>query len=162
MSGFPRHLSPQPHREQWSRVLRWRERMRAAMTPPCADPNEAMDFCLAFFMNAYHLRDWLQATDPALKPAIASYVHGSRALSLARDLCNGSKHMALKSASVDAHFLTAMEYVPQPLSGEHGPNYRLTMLTDTDRMEMGTLADQCIESWRSFMTAHGLPIPAPE
>jgi hypothetical protein len=67
--------------------------------------------------------------------------------------------MTLTSASVDARFLTAMEYVPQPLSGPPGPNYRLMMLTDDERIEMATLADQCIESWRSFMTAHGLYVP---
>lgn len=152
-------MSPEPHREQWSRVLRWQQRVRVALTPPCAAPNDAMDLCLALFMNIYHLRDWLVATDPTLQAKVASRVHGSRALSLARDLCNGSKHMTLTSASVDARFLTAMEYVPQPVSGQPGPTYRLVMLTDGEKVEMATLAEQCIESWRSFMIAHGLHVP---
>jgi hypothetical protein len=152
-------MSPEPHREQWSRVLRWRERVQVALTPPCATPNDAMDLCLALFMNIYHLRDWIAATDTTLRSAISSHVHGSRPLSLARDLCNGSKHMTLTSASVDAHFLTAMEYIPQPLSGEPGPAYRLMMLTDNEKIEMAILADQCIDSWRSFMSTHGLHVP---
>jgi hypothetical protein len=160
MSGFPRHLSPAPHREQWSRVLRWRERVRVALSPPCANPDDAMDMCLALFMNLYHLRDWIKSTDATLDRAINAHVRSSRPLSLARDLCNGSKHMSLTSASVDARFLTAMEYLPPPLSGEDGPSYRLMMLTTTERIEMGELADLCIESWRSFMAAHNLHSPA--
>lgn len=152
-------MSPEPHREQWARVLRWRERVRVALSPPCADPNDAMDLCLALFMNVYHLRDWLKATDADLGGAVDEHIRRSRPLSLARDLCNGSKHLRLTDASIDARFLTAMEYEPAPLTGEAGPSYRLMMLTNEDRMEMGELADQCIESWRSFMHAHGLHIP---
>jgi hypothetical protein len=118
-----------------------------------------MDFCLALFMNLYHLRDWIQATKPELQPLIATYVRESRDLRLARDLCNGSKHLSLNRASVDPRFLTAMEYQPPSLSGEPTPSYRLLMLTDSEKVELPALADRCIDSWRAFMTAHGLHVP---
>lgn len=157
MAGFPRHTSPQPHREQWARVLRWHERLRIIMREPQADPNDAMDVCLALFVNLHHLGEWITGTDPSLKPAVRSHVHGTPALQLARDLCNGSKHLTLTSASVDPRFLTAMEYVPPPLAGEpDGPGYRLMMLTDEARIDMLTLAGEAIESWRRFLDAHGL------
>jgi len=118
-----------------------------------------MDFCLALFMNIYHLRDWIQGTQPELGPLLATHVHESWDLRLARDLCNGSKHLNLTHASVDPRFLTAMEYQPPSLSGAPTPPYRLLMLTDSEKVELPALADRCINSWRAFMTAHGLHVP---
>ena len=46
-----------------------------------------------------------------------------------------------------------------PLSGEPGPTCRLMMLTDGEKIDLGTLADQCVESWRSLMTMHDLHVP---
>lgn len=133
------------------------------MTPPNAGPNEAMDLCLALFVNVYHLRNWILGTDPTLRSAVDKYVQESQALGLARDLCNGAKHLTLTRASVDARFLTAVEYVPPPLKGPNtGPTYRLLMLTDRGKVDMASLADTCIESWRVFMAAHGLWMPTPQ
>jgi hypothetical protein len=151
MSGFARQVNPEPHLEQWRRVLRWRERLRGKRAQLNADPNDEMDVCLALFLNLYHLRDWILAADPTLDAALAEYVHTNRALCLAHDLCNGSKHMRLTSPKVDSEYLTAMEYDPQSEIA-----YRLVLLADGQKFELLALADECIELWRRFLEGRGM------
>jgi hypothetical protein len=65
----------------------------------------------AFFMNCYHLKDWVQhdaAARPGikeddLKKAVEAYVGATESLMIARDLCNGVKHLVRKPSSFAGH-----------------------------------------------------------
>ena len=55
----------------------------------------AKDATNAFFMECYHLKDWLKK-DPRIKPVdVEAFITGSKFLSLAADLCNSLKHAGL-------------------------------------------------------------------
>jgi hypothetical protein len=57
---------------QFARVSRWRERVVAAANgEPSADE---LDFLLAFFESAYHLRDWLVETKAVSNVEVDGYV----------------------------------------------------------------------------------------
>ena len=152
--SFARHLQEKPYLEQWERIYRWHGRLCSAFSKVDTDADDAMDVCLALFMNIYHLRDWIMAYQSSLKPHLNSLFDANRCLQLARDLCNGSKHLQLNPSrvSVDANFLTCREYVPPPISGKQiGPHYKLLMLADGDKTDLFEMAHECIQSWGRFM-----------
>ena len=59
-------INPSPWKEQYARMLRWRERMDSAR-----EPNESfvLDNIHSFFIACFHLKDWLTA-DRSVNPAI--------------------------------------------------------------------------------------------
>jgi hypothetical protein len=63
------------------------------------ESDEYIDDIYAFFQACYHVKDHL-INDPAYtkhsKEQIEDYVTSTRALAICADICNGSKHLALK------------------------------------------------------------------
>jgi hypothetical protein len=78
------------------------------------------DVVYAFFINAYHLGDWMIVDGVATKEEWHRFVSDHFELGLCRDLCNGVKHRRLNQpASVDPSPWTRREYVPvAPDGGE--------------------------------------------
>ena len=52
---------------------------------------------LAFFMNCYHLKDWIKndISDTSLNAAVEDYINQNACLKLCADICNGAKHLDL-------------------------------------------------------------------
>ena len=101
--------------DQLQRVERWYERARAATSEGLSSgiSEHGWDDIYAFFINAYHVGDWLIADDVIEKPRWDSFVESSPDLSLCRDLCNGAKHRRLrKHSTVDLSPWTRREFVP--------------------------------------------------
>src|SRR5262245_63804391 len=96
--------SPRRWQDQYDRMSRWHQRISK---PRRVDFN-LIDDCDAFFANAFHLKDWLQA-DTTLpreirevrkrgkerSTVVEDYLEGNLWLRLCADLANGSKHMVL-------------------------------------------------------------------
>ena len=64
--------TPRGWREQYDRMLRWRERLRA---PGGMDEHRRDDY-YAFFVVCYHLKDWLK-NDSAVQKKIPTSRHSS-------------------------------------------------------------------------------------
>lgn len=152
MSFAGRH-HPHPCQEQWERVLRWQERLLHAD----GGPDEAVDFAFALFTCVNHMRDWVLATDPALRSKVSQLCRESRELQLVRDLANGSKHHTLTKPAVDANHFTALEYIPPPRP-RGSPTHRLVLCSDGEKHELLPLAWQAVEAWGSFLRREGLLI----
>jgi hypothetical protein len=83
------------YREQLDRVRRFLERIEGRHRSHV----EFKDFMWSFFQHCWHLIDWLQhdaAASEAQKQGVKAKVHASALLALCRDLCNGTRHTALK------------------------------------------------------------------
>jgi hypothetical protein len=92
---------------QWARVLRWYDRFsRIERGVENYSPSDFSDDEMwAFFINCYHMKDWL-TNDPAsglTSRAVEDFVAKPPNLSLCGDLANGSKHAVLTRARVDPH-----------------------------------------------------------
>jgi hypothetical protein len=81
--------------DQWTRVQRWHNRVRAIGAGGGGDQEWALDLVFAFFMNCYHLRDWLIDSKHSTKEVVDAHIAGSEALVWCRDICNGMKHYRL-------------------------------------------------------------------
>ena len=114
------------------------------------------DHALAFFLNCYHLADWLYHDGFA---DARDYARTDAVLRVCRDLANGQKHLVLdarasapdttvsdRSATLAAHSLSHVFTI----AWTDGAG----QLQKKDALQ---LADACIASWRSFMAANGHP-----
>ena len=158
----PSHLGTD-WRDQWERVKRWHrrlERIRAA--PPlkgAPEEPQALDEVFAFFMNCYHLADWLANDHDNPHPEVWPFVEGSEPLRLCRDVCNGLKHYRLDPAKRTTHnpnWTTTAISEPVVITGQGsrlvGPRPpRWVFLTDQGERDMFAVADECMEAWTGFI-----------
>ncbi len=96
---------PPKWNEQWERVERWYHRFQETDQGRVHDrPSDFyQDEVYAFFVNCFHLKDWLK-NDPAscsVASDVEQFVANSFNLRLCADLCHGSKHLVLTSPRVD-------------------------------------------------------------
>jgi hypothetical protein len=85
-------------REQYDRMHRSYELLLAVSRgehPDARSSDSARDALYHFFQDAYHLRDWIATTTPAIGGQIEERIHASKPLCLCADLCNGTKHFRL-------------------------------------------------------------------
>jgi len=100
-----------PAHEQWGRILRWLQRLRAVMSDDQSSDSERMDFLQTVLLQCFILRDWLGQPLPPV--AVAAFQEHD--LQLCRDVANGQKHLRLSRPSVDPDYLTVRIYEPGPL-----------------------------------------------
>jgi hypothetical protein len=101
--------------DQLRRAQRWHRRATAAIGNARAGgmSDDDWDDIYAFFMNAYHVGDWMIADGACTRTDWYNLVKDHFELSLCRDLCNGVKHRRLTGKpAVDASPWTLREYVP--------------------------------------------------
>ena len=58
------------------------------------------DEVYAFFLNCYHLKDWIKndgAAGVSAQNRVEAFINSSRPLKLCADICNAHKHLQLKS-----------------------------------------------------------------
>jgi hypothetical protein len=143
-------------RGQLARVSRWRQRVVAAANgEPSADE---LDFLLAFFESAYHLRDWLVETGAVSNVEVDGYVASHIELQLCRDIANGFKHHKLRRPSIDAEFGIVNQYVPR---NERGRRYRLpngewTILANGTQLGLVDLSERGLLLWNQFLVQRNL------
>ena len=159
--------------DQWDRVRRWHRRVRVIGDRAPAGgvfPNPmggqgvyeawALDLIYAFFMNCYHLRDWLIRSGAATKDDVDDHIDHSDALRWCRDICNGMKHFKLdadKRTTTYQSWTTASESKvvvsgspdrPEPVAGFYWSF--VDPPTGTTR-DMFQLADACMKDWATFL-----------
>lgn len=157
MSG-PSHIGEDWH-GQWQRIQRWYDRINPRRhNLPDDYMVEAkallLDDVFAFFMNCYHLRDWLIESGAKARSEVDDYIAGNDALALAKDICNGMKHCRLqlvpprgRRPPANPHWTTtADEMTPMPPEPA-----RWHFVTDGGRVDMFWTADQCMTAWREFL-----------
>ena len=84
------------YQEQFERVKRWYKLFEETNNGRIHDkPTEFYeDEVYAFFMNCYHLKDWIKNNPAAASVAITVevYIDNNPELLLCADICNGLKH----------------------------------------------------------------------
>lgn len=128
-------------RGQLERAHRWQNRLIHAANTGSGDLE---DFAFVFFQTCYHLREWLQKTSSIPSNDIEALFTHTHELRLCRDICNGTKHLTLRNASVDAEFSIGREYDPNCTSG-----YRLFLIAD-HKYDLLDLAEHCMKILDDF------------
>ena len=149
--------------DQRARVGRWHKRLFAIGfgIPTDMSKADALDFVFAFFMNCYHLRDWVIGSGFKPEADVDAFIRGNPDMALCRDICNGLKHFRIHAKGASApNWSTATMFpstttvpaVPVPVPGrEPIPDERWEITTGTDNIDMFDLADRCLAAWDRFL-----------
>jgi hypothetical protein len=164
------------HREQFERMLRWYRRFEETSQGRAhsAASDDYVDEIYAFFLNCYHLTDWI-INDPALRDrvnwesAVKDWVRNNRSLRLCADICNSLKHLTItrKTWSGESpafgkkHFgISFSDKVAPASSSVPGalPTIALACEVDTSSgpEDAFQLATGCVAAWKEFWTKHSL------
>jgi hypothetical protein len=152
--GFAGRFAKRPYLEQFERAKRW----QAALTDADAssDISREVDIIYAFFMNCYHLRDWLEKSEAIEKAKVDDFFKQNKEMRICRDLCNSSKHLVLSEPSFgkDPDLLgdevtLFMEYNP---INEHD----FGIVVDYEKFKVLDLARRCIDLWTAFLDENKL------
>jgi hypothetical protein len=145
--------------DQWRRVLRWHARLARIRTAlPEADPEKAvaLDEVFAFFMNCYHLADWVETSGTKTPQEVEAFIGQSEPMQLCRDVCNGLKHSRLYGTATNPNWSTTASYFYEYERTESGlqqvrEGAHWVFVTDHGERDMFHLADQCVAAWRRFL-----------
>jgi hypothetical protein len=151
--------------DQWERVIRWHERLTPFRTAfPEQEParSYALDDVWAFFMNCYHLRDWLIRAGVKSQKEVDSFIDQSQAMRLCRDVANGVKHYKLnprKPTTTNANWTTMTYYTYTGREGEalREHAHRVFLPDQAKRFKVTAardvfeVADACMTAWRGFL-----------
>lgn len=122
---------------------------------------EFQDDMWSFFQHCWHIKDWVK-NDPQVWPAqvkaVSDMAHGSATLKICQDLCNGTKHLELKSpkSGVGASHKRVDIYI-----GPGEGRFELDCMIDDglgNPVSGKQLARDCIAEWEGILQAQGLAI----
>ena len=121
------------------------------------DPDECLDQIFNFYLNCYHLKDWLinDKNFPADKKQVEKYINQNWELKLCADLCNGQKHFVLKRPRsgdepkvAERKLRSRLETSPTCSISQH---IGYTINTKFGSMDALDLAAKCLNLWKTFV-----------
>ncbi len=138
------------YEEQFNRVLRWYERYKEINNGilHTKESDNYQDDVFAFFMNCYHLKDWIK-NDPSLTSKnldVESFVSNNNDLSLCADICNSIKHLKLNSKRSNRNHNFGSRKFKFNLG-----NYFISPKYSVGNQDAFDLATKCVEAWKKYI-----------
>jgi hypothetical protein len=151
------------HEEQFERVKRWYERFKRIDEGTSHEKSTEFyqDDVYAFFLNCYHLKDWIKhdSTVPkSVTSIVENFVGGSKHLAICADICNSIKHLTLtkpprsgKAPQWGSRNVKATLYEP---SSKSTVTVNYSIMTATGPMDAFDLATKCVQEWEQFIKSN--------
>src|SRR5262249_43315579 len=145
-------IEPTTAEEQVARVARYFRRFREYEDGLPADTGvspDHKDLVYAFFLNCYHLKDWIKA-DPVLAVLgnVETFINNSPALRLCADICNASKHFELTRPRSNENPAVG---IPNLVVGKKSVVLRYEVETNSGPTDSFELAERCMVAWSKFL-----------
>ncbi len=153
------------HQEQFKRMKRWYERIKKidqGMPHNLSFINLPSgyfyDEFYAFFVNCYHLRDWIENDDTVkpleLEKKVEHFMKQNKCMCVCRDICIGIKHLEQKSSTWSGQ-VPKFKRRELSLSLVGGPkpiiNVKFYIETKTGTIDAFELASECVRKWGEFI-----------
>lgn len=144
------------YEEQLNRVRRWYQLFRKLDEGKLHDrPSDYyQDVVYAFFMNCYHLKDWIRNDPSASSVAgkVEEYISATLELALCADICNSLKHLDLSKHRSGEEpefgprkFEVGVGTEPTTIAAHY------TINTDSGPIDAFNLATKCLDAWEKFL-----------
>jgi len=152
--------SSNDYMEQFERVKRWYERFRGISQGRLHDrPSDYyQDEVYAFFLNCYHLKDWIkndESVGAAAKMEVESFIDQNEELKLCADICNAIKHLRLTTTRSDQDPRFGRRLFHVGLGGpETTVSVDYTIDTSSGPVDAFELATKCLQAWENFIESH--------
>jgi hypothetical protein len=148
------------YEEQFKRIERWYSEFQLIDSGKAPDkPSEySQDIVYTFFVNCYHLKDWIKHDNtvkiPDKNEKIEKFINDTECLSHCADICNGIKHLELdikKSRTGKQPEFKGRNHAVNigPTGKFYGCRYHI--ITSKGNKDAFKLARECIEKWRDFI-----------
>jgi len=144
------------YQEQFKRLERWYKRFEEINNGRIHNrPSEFYeDEVYSFFMNCYHLKDWIKNDLAAASLAnnVEDYINDNPEFLLCADICNGLKHFQLnrersgKSPEFGKKKAKLEVGVGPPIIA-----LKYEIITNTGIIDAFILATKCMELWKIFL-----------
>jgi hypothetical protein len=144
--------------EQYQRMKRWYKRFKEINDGGGhrMSSNNYKDEVYAFFINCYHLKDWLKNdTDFILNDTeIEDFVRSNYYLEICGDICNGIKHMNLTRPKIGKGAKMGSSRYALVVGGEEGPliNIKYSINVDGASCIAFDVATEAINAWEKFLS----------
>jgi hypothetical protein len=150
-----------PYQEQLDRIKRLEEDIKRFSTASDDNFENAVDAFTSFFIQCYHLRDWL-AESRYSRRDIDIFISDSFSLSLCRDMANKQKHKNIDKYEPQNHLVEHKHgNISAPIINYYDP-VRKENRFGVDVEEFGTLidvldlAEKCISEWERFLYIYSI------
>ena len=146
------------YQEQYNRLNRWYIRFKEINDGKIHNtPSEYyQDDVYAFFMNCYHLKDWIINDTAAASVAnnVENYINNNPELSLCADICNGLKHLRLISDRSGERPKFGKKRGNLVIgSGPITIALKYEIKTNSGTIDAFDLATKCIKAWEIFINS---------
>lgn len=145
-----------PYQEQLERIKRLKDEIDRFSVASDDNFKKAIDSFTSFFIQCYHLRDWLAESRYGRRD-IDIFVSGSPWLSLCKDLANRQKHKNIDKYEPRNHLIEHNAAgIKTPIISYYDPVKKQNRF-GVDVEEFGTLievielAGKCIDEWERFL-----------
>jgi hypothetical protein len=168
--GFGGKFSKKPYLEQFERIKRWHKILNEIRVSNASEDRTdyQVDCIFAFFINCYHLRDWLEHSKVTSPSILNDFIENHKEMQICRDICNGAKHLSLTSRSIgkdvkcDCGFhgvFLHREYDPfQEVLKHDNPvrNITYNIFVEYEKFNVFEVADKCVSLWEDFLKENNL------
>lgn len=149
-------ISRSTYLEQLTRVKRWYERFSQVDRGRKHDMDAEFyqDEVYAFFLNCYHLKDWIEKDDsvgPEAKRKVSKFIGTNEDLGLCRDICNGIKHLKLKNGPTPELRGRKLTVVVGGVR-ETTMSVKYNIETAGGSVDAFSLATRCVQAWEDFIS----------
>ena len=88
-------LSSEAWKEQFARIKRWYKRIEPINRNQASISEQDMDLLFAFFVNCWHLYDWLKNANVLPISILNDFFRNDKAMKFCYDICIGAKHLRI-------------------------------------------------------------------
>ncbi len=118
----------------------------------------------AFFMNCWHLRDWIWKDDAIprrVRTAVAQEALKSPSLRVCHDIANGAKHYVIESPKAGPPTSTVAPggIALEGITGGVQQWHFTIIMPDGTRRLAHDLAVEAFQGWKPILRTHGLAVP---
>ncbi len=151
------------HQEQFERMKRWYERIKKInqgephnLSFINLSPGYFYDEFYAFFVNCYHLKDWIQNDDTVKLPKneVEHFINQNECIRVCADICVGIKHLKQESSPRSGQ-VPKFERRELSLSLRGGPEpiitVKFSITTKDGTIDAFELASECVRKWGEFI-----------
>lgn len=141
--------------EQYKRVWRWYRRFGKINNDTEHDmaSNYYQDEVYAFFINCYHLKDWIK-NDPTSKISgqdVEGFIENSNYLKICGEFCNGLKHCLVEKPKIKNREFSLLINEGQKVLA----SVKYNIVYNGKSYDAFELATNCLEEWKGFFKRVG-------
>ena len=153
--------------EQFARVARWYDRLKKVNRGKRHDSDTDLyeDDLYAFFMNCYHLKDWIKS-DLNLKAAgrgrdVEDAVKSHVYMQVCEGICSGEKHFGMPRNKAKPKPRVQSAHIKIDVTqGMIAIDYNIDTGGPLGAMQAFDLATKCMEFWKDYIDKIGQMIGA--